>query len=350
MSNQAAWIKSAGANLTLDSAETPTPTPNQLLIKTGAIGLNPIEAKLQKFKVFPIPYPNILGMSFAGTVEQVGSSVTDFKAGDRVAVHRSSGGGKDPAKAFEQTSTGSYQKYVIADAHLTAKLEDNVTFEAGAAAITNLATAVSALAIFLRLDRPNPKGPNPANKEKKVLIYGGSSSVGGFAVHFAARAGYTIITTSSPQNLPTVTSLHPAKIIDHTQPASSIIEELKAAGPYDAVFDTIGLPSVTTILGQVLAEQGGNFYATQPPFGPLDLPKNVERKFESFPTAFENPENEEYRQWFYGIFGKYLGMGLANDLIGPEKIEIVDGGLEAIQGALDRLIEGVSGKKLVVKV
>ncbi|KAF2816284.1 GroES-like protein [Mytilinidion resinicola] len=313
MSNQAAWIKSEGANLTLDSAETPAPTANQLLIKTGAIGLNPVEAKLQKFKIFPIPYPNILGLSFSGTVEKVGSSVTDFKAGDRVAVHRSSGHSTGPVGPFEHSSTGSYQKYVIADSQTTAKLEDNVTFEAAAAAITNLATAVSALAISLKLDRPNPKGPNPANEGKKVLIYGGSSSVGGFAVHFAVRAGYTIITTSSPRNLATVTSLHPAKIIDHTQPASSIVEELKAAGPYHAVFDTIGLPTTTTILGQVLAEQGGELYATQPPFGPLDLPSNVQRHFGSFPAAFEQPENEEYRNWFYGIFGKYLGMGLVDE-------------------------------------
>jgi len=343
MSNQAAWIKEEKANLTVDAAEMPTPGPNELLVKNAVIGLNPVEAKIQKLAIFPITYPNILGLSFAGTIEKVGSSVTAFKAGDRVAVHQSSAMGMKP-------SSGAFQKYVLADSRTTSKLEDNTPFEVAAATITNLATSAAALTLFLKLDHPNPKGANPANKDKKVLIYGGSSSVGGFAVHFATRAGYTVITTSSPHNAPTVSSLGPVKVIDHTQPASSVIAELKAAGPYDAVFDTIGLPPVTAILGQVLAEKGGEYYTTIPPIGPLELPENVQRKMESFPTAIEQPENEEFRKWFYGVLGKFLGAGLADKLVAPEKIEKVAGGLEGIQGALDRLLGGVSGKKLVVEL
>ncbi len=343
MSNQAAWINEAKASLTVDAAELPTPGPSELLVKNAVIGLNPVEAKIQKLAIFPMAYPNILGMSFAGTVEKVGSSVTAFKAGDRVVVARSL------AISVKPTS-GTFQHYALADPRTTSKLEDNTPFEAAAATVTNLATSAAALVIFMKLDRPNPRGANPANKDKKVLIYGGSSNVGGFAIHFAVRAGYDVITTSSPHNASTVTSLGPAKVVDHTQPAESVIKELKAAGPYDAVFDTIGLPSVTAILGQVLAENGGEFYTTNPPMGPLSLPENVQRKMESFPTAMEQPGNEEFREWFYGSLGKYLGDGLADKLVAPEKIEKVTGGLEGIQSGLDKLFGGVSGKKLVVEL
>ena len=202
----------------------------------------------------------------------------------------------------------------------------------------------------MKLDRPNPSGASPANKDKKILVYGGSSSVGGFAIHFAARAGYTVITTTSPHNAPTVSSLGPAKVIDHTQSAESIIAEFKAAGPYYAIFDTIGLPPVTAILGQVLAENGGDFYTTNPSMGPLELPKNARRKMESFPAAMEQPESEEFREWSYGILGKYLDTGQADKLVAPERIEKVADGLEGIQGALNRLLGGVSGKKLIVEL
>ena len=343
MSNQAAWIKEAKAGLTIDAAEIPTLGPNELLIKNAVIALNPFDAKVQKLALLPLPYPNILGTSYAGIVEKVGSSITAFKPGDRVVNNRSRDLWTNPVG-------GAFQKYVLADSRTTSKIEDNTSFDAAAATIANLGTVASALSIYMKLDRPNPNGPNPANREKKILIYGGSSSLGGFAVHYAVRAGYTVITTSSPHNAPTMSSLKPAKIVDHTQPVESMVEDLKAAGPYDAIFDTIGTAPATAIIGKVLADNGGEFYTTGPPLGPLDLPDNVQRNFRSFPGALLEPENEEIRVWFYGTLGKYLGLGLADKLIAPERLEQITGGLEGIQKGLDMLIKGVSGKKLVVKL
>ncbi|KAI9661809.1 MAG: putative secondary metabolism biosynthetic enzyme [Bathelium mastoideum] len=343
MSNSAAWIKEEKANLTIDTAEVAEPGPDELLVKNAAIGLNPVEAKIQRLALFPLSYPTILGQSFAGTVTKVGSSVTGFQVGDRVAVNRSSA-------MRMKASSGSFQNYVIADSNTTSKLKEETPFSAAAATIINLATVVSALRHFLKLDLPNPKGPNPANKAKKVLIYGGSSNVGGYAVNYAVSTGYTVITTSSPPHASFVSSIGPAKVVDHTQDVSQIVSELKAEGPYFAVFDTVGLPVVTTVLGQVLQEQGGAFYTTSPPLAPVELPANVERKFESFPTVLEQPENGELREWFYNTFTAFMVIPPTQKLVAPEKIEKVEGGLEGIQGALDKLMKGVSGKKLVVEL
>lgn len=54
----------------------------------------------------------------------------------------------------------------------------------------------------------------------------------------------------------------------------------------------------------------------------------------------------------YGVLGKILGSGLADKLVAPENIEKITstGGLESVQGALDRLLRDVSGKKLVVEL
>ena len=343
MSNTAAWIKEEKGPIVVDAADIPNPGPNELVVKNAAIGLNPVEAKTQKLAVFPLSYPTILGQSFAGIVEKVGSSVTTFKAGDHVAVKRSSALSNPP-------SAGAFQHHVLADSRTTAKLQDNTAFSAGAAAIVNLATAASALHLFLKLDHPAPPPDlNPANKAKKVLIYGGSSNTGGYAVQFACNAGYTVVTTSSPQHTAFVSSLGAGRVIDHTQPESSIISELKVEGPYDAVFDSIGLPPVTAIIGQVMKEKGGVFYSTLPPMGQVELPENVERRFESFPLALEKPENEGFREWYYGGLGPFLATG--NDkMSAPEKMERVSGGLEGIQEGLDKLMKGVSGKKLIVEL
>jgi NADPH:quinone reductase-like Zn-dependent oxidoreductase len=48
MSNKAAWIPAAKAQLTVGDAETYTPGTGELLVKVRSIGFNPIEAKIQK--------------------------------------------------------------------------------------------------------------------------------------------------------------------------------------------------------------------------------------------------------------------------------------------------------------
>ena len=42
---------------------------------------------------------------------------------------------------------------------------------------------------------------------------------------------------------------------------------------------------------------------------------------EGLPAAIEQPENEGFREWFYGILGKCLGNALADKPVASEKIE-----------------------------
>ena len=93
---------------------------------------------MQKLAIFPIPYPNIRGRFFAGTVGQVGSSVTVSRADDCVAVNRSSA-------MFMKPTSGDFHRFVTA---ITA----------------------DALTLFVNLDRPNPSSGNYANKDRKILI------------------------------------------------------------------------------------------------------------------------------------------------------------------------------------
>jgi len=300
---------------------------------------------MQKFAIFPLQYPTILGLSFAGTVEKVGSSVTNFKVGDRVVVEKSAALNTSQYSA----AASAFQKYALADPRTTSKVEHGTSLADAAATITNLATSVSALSIFAKLDRPSDQ-PSTANKDKNILVYGGSSSVGAFAIQYAAQAGYTVITTSSPRNLSFVSSLGAADIVDHTQPADALVAQLKKRGPYHTVFDTISEPSGATmaLLAKVLEAQGGGMiWITSPAMGPLELPAGVETEMHSYPYDMETPETDEMRKWFYE---EYFPKGLASGRIIPTKTESVDGGLQGLQAALDKLIEGVSGTKLVVEV
>ncbi|KAI9043178.1 zinc-binding alcohol dehydrogenase family protein [Aspergillus affinis] len=340
MSNQAAWIKEKHGRLVLDEAEIPIPGENEVLVKVDLIAFSPIESKIQTFGTHPIPYPNILGQSFAGTVQSIGPNVTSYKPGDRIASNRG-------AKAVGDPRFGSYQKYALASVSSSSKIAPDVDLQGAATSIVNLAAVVSALSIYLGLDRP-PLSGKPEPKSKKVLIYGGSSSTGGLAVRYAVTAGYTVVTTSSPQNREFVESLNPAYIIDHTAPAETIVEELRSQGPFDSIFDTIGLPPVTNILIKYISSIGGGKYNSLiPPIGGEDpMPDNVERLFAPYSRAFEDEANREIARW---LFEEYLPNGLQSGLVVPTRAQVVEGGLDNAQQALDLMTQNaVSGHKLIL--
>ena len=293
-----------------------------------------------RFGIHPIPYPAILGTSFVGTVERFGANVTQFEVNDRVAVNR-------PSRFLGDPRFGAFQKHALASVSSTAKLDHSVPLQSAAAIISNLAAVVSALSVHLKLERPALADPTLIPfRGKKVLIHGGSSSCGGLAVKYVIVAGYNVITTSSPQNHAFVASLNPTHIIDHTLPASEILEALQFHGPYDAIFDTIGLAPVTNIFRQLLIDTGGEYNTLIPMAGDEEpLPSNIARKFAAYYNALEEA-HEELSQWFYNAC---IPRGLAEGWIVPTRQVNVEGGLGGVQGALDKMgAGGISGHKPVM--
>ena len=58
--------------------------PNEVLIKNNSIGLNYIDT-YHRTGLYPLPLPSGIGLEAAGIIEEIGSAVTEFKVGDRVA-------------------------------------------------------------------------------------------------------------------------------------------------------------------------------------------------------------------------------------------------------------------------
>ncbi|KAK3987344.1 chaperonin 10-like protein [Cladorrhinum sp. PSN332] len=340
----AAWSKRKDAALEVGPADTPTPGPGELLVRIKFIAFSPIEARLQKTKIEgqPLSYPNILGFSFAGIVEKVGTGVEGISIGDGVTTHRPHYKGND-------SRFGAFQQYALASVATTAKLPSDTLLEAGASAILNLATVASALSFYLGLDRPSLDKYSPAQSTgQKILIYGGSSSCGGLGVAYAKAAGYEVVTTSSPKNHDFVISLGADVVIDHRQDPNEISKEIKANGPYHRIWDTIGIPPVTNILTSYLAANGGGGYHTVIPIlpGTNPIPENVNVEFRPYSAIFYDPANEEFRKWFYQIL---VPEGLASGVIIPTPSQWVKGGLSSTQQALDLLSNcQVSGHKLIL--
>src|SRR5215218_3906148 len=103
--------------LRLEDVPDPRPGPGEIVVRLEAIGVNFIEI-YQRTGAYPIQYPYTPGREGAGSVSAVGSGVTDFRVGDRVA---------------SEQFTGAYAQIATARADKVVRLPDAVDSRVGAA-------------------------------------------------------------------------------------------------------------------------------------------------------------------------------------------------------------------------
>lgn len=217
MNTRAIVINAYGGKEELAEAKVDLPAleADQILVKTAATSINPIDWKLREGylkQMFPWQFPIILGWDIAGEVVEVGAEVSDFNIGDAIYARP------------ETTPFGTYADYAIVDATLAALKPSNQTFaEAAAVPLAGL-TAYQAL-----FDHGDLKAG------QKVLIHAGAGGVGTYAIQLAKAAGAYVITTASPRNHELLRTLGADEVIDyHTTDFETTLSDI------DLVFDTMG--------------------------------------------------------------------------------------------------------------
>ncbi len=71
--------------LNYTDVERPAPAPDEVLIKVAAAGVNYADTMMRSGSYLTQPaLPIILGFEAAGTIEETGENVKDFKVGQRV--------------------------------------------------------------------------------------------------------------------------------------------------------------------------------------------------------------------------------------------------------------------------
>lgn len=212
-------LKSFGSVNELEYRDIPKPVikENEVLVKTSAISINPVDIKTRKGKGqaarLKNENPMILGWDISGTVVETGLGVSTFKNGDEVfGMINLPGAGK------------AYAAFVAAPAaHLSLK-PPNVSHEESAAASLAAMTAWQALVDQAKI-KPG----------QKILIHAASGGVGHYAVQIAKHLGAYVIGTSSIENRDFVFSLGADEHIDYK---AGMFEEV--APEVDMILDAIG--------------------------------------------------------------------------------------------------------------
>lgn len=215
--------------LSFEGVDDPRPAAGQVLVRVGAVGVNPVDTYIRTGAHAVKPQlPFTPGLDAAGTVEAVGEGVARVGVGERVYIAGS--------------LTGTYAELVLCDEAQVHKLPARVSFSEGAGVFTPYATAYRAL--FQRAQgRPG----------ETVFVHGASGGVGTAALQLARAAGLKVIGTAGTDEGRRLASEQGAhQVLDHH--AERYLEELTeltgGRGP-DVILEMLANVNLNRDLGVV---------------------------------------------------------------------------------------------------
>lgn len=193
--------------------EVPAPGPGEVLLKVGAVGLNPVDVKIRAAATDfgSIIYTDLPGWDVAGVITAVGAGVDDWAVGDRVFA----------LAAFPAAAHTLADYAVVAAEDLAAAPSTWSTAQSGAAPLTAL-TAWQALEAAQVV------------AGQRVLVLGGAGGVGHLAIQLAAARGAEVVATGSPAKHGLLRSWGAAQTVDYRDD-----QALATIAPVDAVIITV---------------------------------------------------------------------------------------------------------------
>src|SRR4051812_24269037 len=206
-----------------DDLPDPTPADNEVLVRVHASSVNPVDNSIAAGMLAQMgvqyEYPVILGRDYAGTVEHVGSAVSDYKPGDQVfgfLLH-----------ANPTARAGAWADLITVTEELSiAPVPEGVDLAiAGAAPLAGITaiTAVDALDL---------------SEGDVLLVAGATGGVGLLAVQLAAKAGATIVAPALAEDEELLRGLGVSEIVPREGDVAAAVRERFPDG-IDALLDLV---------------------------------------------------------------------------------------------------------------
>ncbi|KAH7314142.1 chaperonin 10-like protein [Rhexocercosporidium sp. MPI-PUGE-AT-0058] len=358
MSTHAAVVTaSIGGPLKVLQVPTVPPTGDEVQVKVQWTASTPLDLH-QNDGGLLVTHPQVLGDGTAGTVVRVGDGVRRLRVGDKVFGF-----------TWRTQKEKAHQEYCTAPEYFLAKLPANFSLQEAITLPNNFVTVFHSLTTDLSLSLPWPRPENyiPEHAATPILIWGGSSSVGQYALQILKYYGYTnLLTTSSTSHHSLLKSYGAKDTFDYRSP--EIVPDILAAvpgGKIPFILDCIGSKygslaplariakegSRVAILLPVILKDAGEG-GVKPEYS-MDVRAEAEWEVgveaRGVRTHFylENPLFKEKLQ------PEIMPTLLAEGVVKPNRIRIVEGEtlLERAQRAMDALRrKEVSGERLVWRV
>lgn len=202
--------------LTWSEVDNPAPGPDEVVIDVAAAGLNRADL-LQRAGFYPpppgaSPYP---GMECSGVIREVGAQVTSWQPGDEVCALLPGGG---------------YAQRVAVDAAHCLPVPAGVNL-VDAAALPEVACTVWSNVFQLgRLQSLDT-----------LLVHGGASGIGTFAIQLANAHGARVITTASARKHAALRELGAEVVVDYAdEDFVAVVKRATGGHGADVILDIMG--------------------------------------------------------------------------------------------------------------
>ncbi len=236
--------------MAVEDVPDPKPGEGQALVRMDAVGVNFIDI-YQRMGLYPVPVPFTPGNEGAGTVEEIGSGVTEVSPGDRVAY---------------AGALGSYAEYAVVPSWRLVKVPKGVDPATAAAAMLQGMTAH-----YLCHDT------YPLQPADSCLVHAAAGGVGLLLVQMAKRRGARVIgTVSSPEKARLAREAGAEEIILYTEKDfEQEVKRITGGTGVQVVYDSVGQATFEKSMN-CLATRGymvlyGQSSGPVPPFDPQVL-------------------------------------------------------------------------------
>jgi NADPH:quinone reductase len=203
--------------LVYEDVAVPAPGPGQVRVKQHAIGVNFVDVYFRSGH-YPAPggLPFVAGNEAAGEVVEVGSGVSDFKRGDRVAYVQ---------------GPGCYTAERVVPADRVVKLPDNISYEQAAGMMLKGLTVQYLVRRTFKVEQ----GMN-------VLMHAAAGGVGLILCQWANHLGANVIGTVGSKDKADVARANGCHhtILYRDEDFVARVKEITAGKLCDVVYDGIG--------------------------------------------------------------------------------------------------------------
>ncbi|KAF5624605.1 toxD [Fusarium tjaetaba] len=332
--------------LTQGNVTLPPLKDHQVYVKVEYAAFNPTDRLALDVNAFGDGA--VLGCDFAGKVVDAHSSVTKLKPGDSLAGFIWGG---------EIKGLGAYstrRKYTIADERLSFKIPGNIN--PAEASSVPLAANTAWLALFS--DDCLALNSYKTGERSPLLIWGGNTTVGYFAIQIAKLHNIEVVTTCNPKNFDKMRQAGATHVFDYND--EEVASKIRSAVPnLQHVFDTVGNETSSATAARSISQPQGMLSTVRPGKANTEgVPPHIKVTDVFVFTAF--PTEHSYRgkaHWpvkmndhklsadFHGQLQTLLG----NGSLKPSPIRLM-GQLSpsTVEKAMDLNRQGsISGEKLV---
>lgn len=193
----------------------PTAGPTDVIIKVAQSGVNFIDVYFRT-GLYKMPTPVALGSEASGVIDSVGSDVTEFAPGDRVAY---------------AMVRGSYAEFTKVPAAMVVKIPGGVSFEQAAAVMLQGCTAH-----YLT------RSTYPLRSGDTCLVHAAAGGTGALIVQMAKAAGARVLATVSNAEKAAIASAAGADdVINYTtDDFAAEARRLTNGRGVDVVYDGVG--------------------------------------------------------------------------------------------------------------